>query len=107
LNVAKFSANLVAGYRFTKNFRAHGHLCFYGSQDSYQIDLSTGTTLYSEATIPARAILDVGASYDIKPVTFSFNVHNLFNTTYYQGGLSARALRQQGLWFIGDVSVKF
>ena len=107
LNVPKFSANLVAGYRFTKNFRAHGHLCFYGSQDSYQIDLSTGTTLYSEATIPARAILDVGASYDIKPVTFSFNVHNLFNTTYYQGGLSARALRQQGLWFIGDVSVKF
>lgn len=115
-NVPKLSANLVAGYQFTDQLKVHGRLCCYGPQDSYQVKFVTSDQAQGAAAlgyrfnpveIPARAILDLGASYQIAPVTFRANVHNVLNTTYYQGGIAAGNVRQQGRWFSIDASIKW
>lgn len=114
-NVPEFSANLVAGYKLTDRLKVHGRLCCYGPQDSYQVkfvSLGEGQGAsgldyrFLPVEVPARAIVDIGASYQLSPVTFRVNIHNLLNTTYYQGGLAAGNVRQQGMWFALDASVK-
>jgi iron complex outermembrane receptor protein len=57
--------------------------------------------------VPARVLFDVGATYKWRNFTFEFNVKNLFNKNYRQGGLSTGLVPQRGRWMMFDVAYKF
>jgi len=106
-NVPEISANLVTAYQLLRRLRLHGHLCFYGKQKTFTVNVTSPTDRVTFGTNAARAIVNLGAEYDLKPFSVGFDIHNLFNTTYTQGGLTAGNLRQQGLWFMAYASYKF
>ena len=56
-----------------------------------------------EIELPARATVDAGVSYKLNPVTLKFNMNNILNTTYDQGGASIAPIRQRGRWFMFSV----
>mgnify|MGYP002620396385 CR=1 FL=1 len=108
-NVPAFSSQLVAAYKLTSRLNVHGHLSFYGSQDSYKLTYTTmggNEATLSETEVPARAILNLGASYEWKHLSVGANISNVFNTTYYQGGITLGNMRQQGRWFMADIRLK-
>ena len=57
--------------------------------------------------IPARAIFNIGAEYQLGKITLGLNVHNLFNTNYYRSGMNTNVVPQKGRWFMFDVAYKF
>lgn len=63
--------------------------------------------LFNHKDIPARAILDVGADYQIGILTLGLNIHNLFNTRYDRSGMNTPLIPQQGRWFLATVGVRF
>ena len=56
--------------------------------------------------MPARAIVNVGAQYQIGPVTLGFDIHNLLGTHYYRSGMNTNLIPQQGRWFMGTVGIR-
>jgi outer membrane receptor protein involved in Fe transport len=57
--------------------------------------------------IPARAIINGGADYELKGITLSLNVYNLLGTDYYQGGSDRVPGPQQKRSVIVNASYKF
>ena len=57
--------------------------------------------------MPARAIVNIGAEYQLDRLSIGFNVRNLFNTRYYRSGMNTSLVPQKGCWFIFDVAYKF
>ncbi len=57
--------------------------------------------------IDARLLVNIGANYTLGPLELSINVHNLFNTRYWQSGMSTGAIPQQGRWFMAGIGYKF
>lgn len=55
----------------------------------------------------ARAIVNVGADYDIGSMSFGVNVHNLFGTEYNRSGMNTNLIVQQRRWYMFDVAYKF
>ena len=103
-NVPPIQSNIVVGYRISDAFRLHANATITSKQLTQSI--SMGGYIVEDVDIPTRAIFNAGGSYDLSPLTFELNVYNLFNHTYYQGGNSSAPIRQQGLWFLFNVSVK-
>jgi iron complex outermembrane receptor protein len=56
--------------------------------------------------MPARAIVNLGGEYQLGPVTFGLNIHNLLGTKYYRSGMNAPLIPQQGRWFLASVGIK-
>ena len=63
-------------------------------------------SLYKEE-MEARAIVNLGAEYNIGRLTLGFNIHNLFNTHYYQSGMNTKLVPQKGRWLMGTIAYKF
>ena len=57
--------------------------------------------------VKSRILVNLGASYTLGNLEFSLNVRNLFNTKYYQSGMSTLLLPQKGRWFLAEISYKF
>ncbi len=57
--------------------------------------------------VDPRVIFNIGANYTYKNLELGFNVRNLFNTKYYQSGMSTGLILQKGRWFMFDISYKF
>lgn len=57
--------------------------------------------------IDARAILDLGAEYQLGKITLGADVHNLFNTHGYLSGMNTKLVPQKGRWFTFSVAYKF
>jgi len=57
--------------------------------------------------MPARAIVNIGADYQLGRISFGFNIRNLFNTYYFRSGMNTSLVPQKGCWFIFDVAYKF
>lgn len=66
-----------------------------------------GEYLVFSKEMPARAIVNIGAEYQLDRLSFGFNVRNLFNTRYYRSGMNTSLVPQKGCWFIFDVAYKF
>lgn len=60
-----------------------------------------------ELDIPARAVWNVGIDYKFNRFNVEFNINNLLNKTYEQGGSSIAPIRQRGLWYMLTLSYKF
>ena len=63
--------------------------------------------LYAKKDMPARAIFNVGADYQIGKLTLGLNIHNLFDTSYDRSGMNTNLVPQQGRWWTASVSYKF
>jgi outer membrane receptor protein involved in Fe transport len=103
-NVPTVQSSLVLSYNFSDAFKLHANTIFTSKQLTQSLYDGGGTI--KEENIPARAIVNIGGSYELSPLTFELNVYNLFNQKYYQGGNSSAPIRQQGLWFMFNVGVK-
>lgn len=103
-NIPDFQANLAASYEIISGLKVSAHTIFVSKQKSLY---TLPGAPEMEIDIPARALVDLGASYRIKMVELGINVYNVANTAYMQGGSSVAPLRQAGLWLLGHVAVKF
>ena len=56
--------------------------------------------------MPARAILNLGADYQLGPINLELNINNLLNTRYYRSGMNAPLIPQQGRWFLASIGIK-
>ncbi len=56
--------------------------------------------------MPARAIVNVGADYQIGRLSLGFNVHNLFNTRYDRSGMNTNLIPQRGRWWMATIGYK-
>ena len=56
--------------------------------------------------MPARILFNVGADYQLGPVTLGLNIHNLFDTSYERSGMNTNVIPQQGRWFMGTVGIR-
>lgn len=54
-----------------------------------------------------RIVFNVGAEYQWKRLTLGLNVHNLFNTHYFQSGMNTKLVPQKGRWIMGTIAYKF
>ena len=99
-NIPEWSGNFNGVYNFTKNFSVIGHLNFFSKQESLEMKFGEPDV---EIELPARATVDAGVSYKLNPVTLKFNMNNILNTTYDQGGASIAPIRQRGRWFMFSV----
>lgn len=99
-NIPEWSGNFNGVYNFTKNFSVIGHLNFFSKQESLEMKFGESDV---EIELPARATVDAGVSYKLNPVTLKFNMNNILNTTYDQGGASIAPIRQRGRWFMFSV----
>jgi iron complex outermembrane receptor protein len=59
-----------------------------------------------EKDMSARAIVNIGAKYQIGPVTLGLDIHNLLGTHYYRSGMNTNLIPQQGRWFICSVGIR-
>lgn len=66
----------------------------------------TKEVIYHE-DMNARAIVNVGAEYQLGKLTLGLNVHNLFNTYYLRSGMNTKTIPQKGRWFMGTIAYKF
>ena len=62
--------------------------------------------LYAKKDMPARAIVNVGADYQIGKLTLGLNIHNLFDTRYDRSGMNTNLVPQQGRWWTVSVGYK-
>lgn len=102
-NVPTWQSNIVVGYKLTDALNLHVNTLITSSQICEAIVMASD---FDYVDIPSRAIFNAGAKYELKPLTFGVDVYNLFNKTYYQGGNSNAPIRQQGRWFMLNVSVR-
>ena len=59
-----------------------------------------------EKDMPARAIVNLGATYTLGCATFGIDIHNLLGTRYYRSGMNTNLIPQQGRWFMGTVGIR-
>lgn len=102
-SVPKLQSNMVLGYKLTDALSIHMHTLITSSQVSQSIMQAAE---YKDEDIASRAIFNMGARYELKPLTLEVDVHNLFNRKYCQGGNSNAPIRQQGLWFMFNAGIK-
>ncbi len=57
--------------------------------------------------MPARVLFNVGADFQLGPVTLGLNIHNLFNTYYERSGMNTNVIPQKGRWWMATVSYHF
>ena len=74
------------------------------AQNYVDLALDLLSNVNTKKDMPARAIVNIGAQYDIKRFSLSFDIHNLFNTRYYRSGMNTNLIPQQGTWFMGTVA---
>lgn len=107
-NVPTISSNLILMYEIFRNFNVHTHLNVLSDQTSlYEIPDEQGNMFSEELDIPARAVWNVGIDYKFNRFNVEFNINNLLNKTYEQGGSSIAPIRQRGLWYMLTLSYKF
>ena len=105
-NIPSIMSNLLIQYELLPSLKLHTHLRLTGRQYTEStINYETYETQIYQ--LPARAIVNLGANYSHKNWEIGLNVYNLLNTKYVQGGASTSFIRQQGCWWMGDVSYKF
>jgi outer membrane receptor protein involved in Fe transport len=61
---------------------------------------------FTRKDMPARAIVNVGADYQIGKLTLGLNIHNLLDTRYDRSGMNTSLMPQQGRWWTISVGYK-
>lgn len=103
-NIPSFQGNLLMSYTLPHDIRLHTNILFTDKQISL---FSNPAGDVAEIDIPGRAVLNLGADYTYKGFEIGFNIYNLLNKQYTQGGSSIAPLQQQGRWFLANVAFNF
>lgn len=103
-NIPAFQGNLIVNYNPISCLNIHGNANMTSNQTCKFTNVLTQDI--ELIGIPARCLLNVGASYTWKMLQFSFDIHNLLDTNYSQSGSTVAPIRQQGRWILGSVAVK-
>ncbi|HBJ76880.1 MAG TPA: hypothetical protein DDY68_03440 [Porphyromonadaceae bacterium] len=116
-NIPTFTAKLsVAGdvmkHKKYGDLSLHTSLCFTSSQLSpmeKQNLIYIGNVLQDDPNheVPARCIVNLGADYHWRFLSFGLQCTNLFNTKYVQGGATFVPYVQEGRWIFGKVGATF
>ena len=107
-NVPSVTANLIASYELFKGFRGNSFLNILSGQSSaYEKLISSDNIELHDIDIPARAIWNGSLSYQWRKSEVNFQISNILNKTYQQGGTSIGPIRQQGRWYMFGISYKF
>ncbi len=108
-----YNSDFVKVLRVSKNFDDIQEQFEKGliTEKEYVLKVVEATELLNDAflsnEIKPRAIVDLGASYNLGKCTLGFNCHNIFNTTYERSGMNTILIPQKGRWFMFDISYKF
>ena len=105
-NIPSLTANVIAEYKLSNLFSIHANMLYTSKQTSL-FEMPSAEGFYvEEIEIDPRALLNMGVRFEYKKLGIDFNIHNLTNKKYVQGGTSIAPIRQQGLWFIAELSYK-
>ncbi len=103
-NIPPIQVNGIFSYEIVRG------LSLYTKMNVTTAQTSTFVSLMGDSytiPIPARCLFDAGAFYRHRHFDVSFDIHNLFNHKYVQGGSSVAPMMQQSLWFTGSLAYKF
>ena len=106
-NIPSLTADVTVSYRFLKQLSLHANLSYIGKQISFYEMMGAEGYVSRWIDINPYAILRIGTTFNYKALELNFNVHNLTNKKYEQGGSSIAPIRQQGLWLMADIAYKF
>lgn len=107
-NVPAIKVNWIGSYELFHNFLLNTHLNILSKQKSlYSIPDEQGNIVSQELDIPARCIWNAGFQYKFANCKLGVQVYNLLNKIYEQGGSSIAPIRQQGLWYLLNLSYDF
>lgn len=107
-NIPSIIANVILSYELFRNFKINTHVNILSKQTSlYSMPGPTGELISNEISIPSRAIWNGNINYRFLDYELGFQIHNILNKKYEQGGTSIAPIRQQGLWYTFDLSYKF
>ena len=83
-NAPRNIANLWLNYNFSRTALKGLSIGAGGRYTSNQV----GNISTQKYLMPASTVLDAAATYDVKRLTFQFNLYNFTNQRYFNGGLS-------------------
>lgn len=102
-NVPSLQGNLILCYKPVKALNIHANANALTKQVCKFNNIFEGSTEFID--VPARCILNLGASYSWKKLELGFDIHNILNTHYNQGGSTIAPIRQQGRWLMATAAV--
>lgn len=107
-NIPATTANLILSYEAVRNFRLNIHVTLLSHQTFLSKRLDKEVNIITkDIHIPSRAVSNGGFTYRYLKCDINFQIHNLLNKHYKQGGTSIVPIRQQGLWYTLDFTYKF
>lgn len=106
-NVPAVTANVIASYELFKGFRVHSHVNILSRQVCLYKNLTSGNMELQDIDIPARAIWNGSLGYQWRKAEMNFQIYNILDKKYSQGGTSIAPIRQQGRWYMLSISYKF
>ena len=106
-NIPNLTTNLVASYKITPNLNIYTNINYMSDQKTtLETPDEIGMPIYHELSIPSRVIVNLGASYQVKKLSFGVKSYNTFNHHFEQGGTSIGPIQQQGMWLLGEIAYK-
>jgi iron complex outermembrane receptor protein len=106
-NIPNLMCNLVASYKITPELSVYTNINYLSSQKTtFESPDEIGMPIYTEISIPSRAIVNLGATYQIQKLRLGIRTYNTFNKHYEQGGTSIGPIQQQGFWVLGEIAYK-
>ena len=106
-NIPNLTCNLVTSYAIISGLSVYANINYMSEQKAtFEAPDEVGMPIYSEIHIPARAILNLGATYNIHNIQLGLKSYNTLNQNYEQGGTSIGPIRQQGMWIMGEIIYK-
>lgn len=107
-NIPKLNSNLILSYELFKNFSVNTGLNLMSKQYTlFKTYNEKGEVLEEVIDIPSRLIWNCNFQYSIKRCALGFQMSNILNKKYYQGGSSVAPIQQKGRWMSVSVSYKF
>ncbi|MBO4673590.1 MAG: TonB-dependent receptor plug domain-containing protein [Bacteroidaceae bacterium] len=103
-NIPPIKLNGIVSYEILKNLDLYAKANLTTEQSSAFISLFGELEMID---IPVRCLIDAGGHYRYRTLDLAFDIHNLLNHKYVQGGGSVAPMMQQGLWFTTSVAYKF
>ena len=105
-NIPQFTANVTASYELLKGLEASANVYYAGKQTFHYEMIGDEGLIEEDSNVPSFVRCNLGLTYKFKKAELGFNVHNLFNKRYSQGGTSIGTILQPGRWFMASIAYK-
>jgi len=106
-NIPSLTCNLVASFAIISGLNVYANINYMSNQTTtFEAPNEIGMPIYSEISVPARTIVNMGATYQISKLRLGIRTYNTLNHHYEQGGTSIGPIQQQGMWVLGEIAYK-